>query len=76
MITKNAGTLSKAYFKSYMELVMSARECSLEEAKGYAFEQLFQNNEQANGPETYEKFKMAYAELLDKVSAEEADTLE
>ena len=63
MITKNAGKLSKAYFKSYMQLVMSARDFSLEEARSYAFEELFQGDEMKNGEETYQKFTQAYEEL-------------
>ena len=63
MITKNAGKLSKAYFKSYLQLVMSTRDFSLKEAKTYAFEELFQGEEWKNGKETYNKFTQAYEEL-------------
>ncbi|WP_226658767.1 hypothetical protein [Pseudalkalibacillus hwajinpoensis] len=66
MITKNAGKLSKAYFKSYMQLVMSARAFSLDEAKSFAFDELFQSDEMKNGKETYQKFTQAYTELLEE----------
>lgn len=66
MITKNAGKLSKAYFKSYLNLVMSTRNFTVDEAKWFAFEELFQSDEMKNGEETYEKFMQAYAELLDE----------
>jgi hypothetical protein len=63
MITKNAGKLSKAYFKSYMQLVMSSRDFSLEKARSFAFEELFQGDEMKNGEETFQKFTQAYEEL-------------
>ncbi|WP_273849906.1 hypothetical protein [Guptibacillus spartinae] len=66
MITKNAGKLSKAYFKSYLNLVMSTRNFTVDEAKWFAFEELFQSDEMKNGEETYERFMQAYAELLDE----------
>lgn len=63
MITKNAGKLSKAYFKSYLKLVMSTRDVSLEKAKAYTFESLFQGDELKNGKQTYKEFTQAYEEL-------------
>ncbi len=65
MITKNAGKLTKSYFKSYMQLAMSAREFSLDEAKAFAFKELFQNDEKKNGSASYENFQKAYKEMAD-----------
>lgn len=45
---------------------MSTRNFTVDEAKWFAFEELFQSDEMKNGEETYEKFMQAYAELLDE----------
>lgn len=66
MITKNAGKLRKPYFKSYLQLVMSSRGFTLEEAKSFAFDELFQSDEMKNGEETYQRFLQAYTELLEE----------
>ena len=49
-----------------MQLVMSARAFSLEEARSFTFKELFQSDEMKNGEETYQKFTQAYAELLEE----------
>lgn len=63
MIIKNAGKLSKSYFKSYMNLVMNAREMTLEEAKSFSFEELFHNDKDTYGRSTYLEFEEAYSEM-------------
>lgn len=63
MVTKNGSKLSKRYFKSYMKLVMSSREFSLDEARDYAFEEIFQNDETTNGEFSFEQFEQAYKEM-------------
>lgn len=69
MITKNAGKLTKSYFKSYMQLVMSAREFSLDEARAFAFEELFQGDKKKNGSASYENFEEAYKEMAEEQGA-------
>lgn len=64
MVMKNGSKLSKTYFKSYMQLVMSSREFSLDEARAYAFEEIFQNDETTNGPASFEQFEQAYEEMV------------
>ncbi|KMM39082.1 hypothetical protein [Guptibacillus hwajinpoensis] len=64
MVTKNGSKLSKTYFKSYMQLVMSSREFSLDEARAYAFAEIFQNDETTNGPASFEQFELAYEEMV------------
>ncbi|WP_377889985.1 hypothetical protein [Alkalihalobacillus sp. R86527] len=63
MITKNAGKLSKSYFISYLNLVMDAREVTLDEAKTFAFKELFDNDQETYGMGTYGEFEKAYHEL-------------
>ncbi|MCA0987568.1 hypothetical protein [Guptibacillus algicola] len=63
MITKNGGKLSKSYFVSYLNLVMNARACSVDEAHAFAFKELFHNDQETYGMATYKEFKKAYIEL-------------
>ncbi|MDP4550561.1 hypothetical protein Q9251_06670 [Alkalihalobacillus macyae] len=64
MVTKNGSKLSKTYFKSYMQLVMSSREFSLDEARAYAFKEIFQNEETTNGLASFQQFEQAYEEMV------------
>lgn len=45
---------------------MSSRGFTLEEAKSFAFDELFQSDEMKNGEETYQRFLQAYTELLEE----------
>ena len=47
-----------------MQLVMSSREFSLDEARAYTFEEIFQNDEKLNGKESFEQFEQAYKAML------------
>ncbi len=47
-----------------MQLVMSSREFSLDEARAYAFAEIFQNDETTNGPASFEQFELAYEEMV------------
>ncbi|MGD6876172.1 hypothetical protein [Bacillus infantis] len=64
MTINHAGSLKKEYFISYMNLLMKAFECSVDEAKERTFERLFRLNENEMGKETFAQFHLAYQELL------------
>lgn len=64
MVTKNGSKLSKTYFISYMKLVMNSREFTLEEARAYAFKEIFHNDETTNGQASFEQFEKAYEEMV------------
>ncbi|WP_347551112.1 hypothetical protein ABFG93_04845 [Pseudalkalibacillus hwajinpoensis] len=66
MVTKNAGKLSKKYFKSYIQLVMNSRGFSLEEAKAFTFKELFQGDEMTNGQASYQQFLEACEEMSEE----------
>ncbi|MBN8210589.1 hypothetical protein JI666_17680 [Bacillus sp. NTK071] len=69
MVTKNGSKLSKTYFKSYMQLVISSRGFSLAEARDYAFEEIFQNDKTMNGAYSFEQFEQAYKEMASEEGA-------
>ena len=62
MLIKNAGTLSQRYFKSYFQLIINTRECTLEEAKDFVWKNLFTNDKNTLGSATYQNFMAAYKE--------------
>lgn len=63
MTINHAGTLKKEYFMSYMNLIMNAFGCSIDEAKEKTFERLFRLKENDMGQETFTQFLLAYQEL-------------
>ncbi|WHX25123.1 hypothetical protein [Virgibacillus halodenitrificans] len=70
MTVNHGGTLTQDYFKSYIKLIITANECSSEEAKNIAFKQLFGEDENRFGQETYKNFLLAYKELKTDISGE------
>ena len=66
MTINHAGTLKKEYFISYMNLIMNAFGCSIEEAKERTFERLFRLKENDMGQETFSQFLLAYQELMNQ----------
>jgi hypothetical protein len=64
MTINHAGALKKEYFIAYMNLIMNAFECSVEEAKDRTFERLFRLRESEMGQETYAQFLLAYRDLI------------
>ncbi|MEK3981302.1 hypothetical protein MKY37_20025 [Psychrobacillus sp. FSL K6-2836] len=56
MPVNNGGNLSKEYFKSYLNLIMVANMCTMEEAKEYMFEQFFKGNKDTFGEYSYYQF--------------------
>ncbi|MFD5853309.1 hypothetical protein ACFWGC_24520 [Cytobacillus pseudoceanisediminis] len=54
----------RSKFISYMNLIMNAFGCSLDEAKERTFERLFRLKENDMGQETFTQFLLAYQELM------------
>jgi hypothetical protein len=65
MTVNHASTLGKAYFLSYLNLIINSRNCSLEQAKKLAIELFFHNNTEQYGKQTFERFLDAYNELAE-----------
>jgi hypothetical protein len=63
MTINRAGILSKAYFVSYMKLIMNAANCSPERAKEITFQRLFGAEKGSLGNLSYEAFLDASEEL-------------
>ncbi|QGH32826.1 hypothetical protein GI584_01610 [Gracilibacillus salitolerans] len=63
MIIKNAATLKKDYFISYMKLIMNTMKCSIHQAKEMTFDRLFKNDPERLGTTSYQEFLIAYEEL-------------
>ncbi|QXE01924.1 hypothetical protein [Terribacillus sp. DMT04] len=66
MILNKGGKLSTAYFLSYLELVMNARQCSRAEAREIVFTRLFDQDKNKLGPDTYQAFETAYTQFSKK----------
>ncbi|WHZ58567.1 hypothetical protein [Metabacillus hrfriensis] len=60
MVINHAGTLRPEFFIAYMNLIMNAFECSVEQARNLTFERLFQSKEDDLGNESYKQFLKAY----------------
>ncbi|UAL53027.1 hypothetical protein LIT32_04270 [Bacillus sp. CMF21] len=60
MVINHAGALRTEYFIAYMNLIMNAFECSVEQARNLTFERLFQSKEDYLGNESYRQFLKAY----------------
>jgi hypothetical protein len=66
VIINKGGKLSPAYFLSYLELVMNARQCSRAEAYEIVFIQLFDQDKNKLGPDSYQAFEKAYTQFSKK----------
>lgn len=62
MVIKKSGNLSKAYFMAYFSLMMSSRQCTIEEAKEITFERIFRNDKNTLGNTSFKHFMEAYEE--------------
>ncbi|SEP84822.1 hypothetical protein SAMN05216232_1072 [Virgibacillus subterraneus] len=65
MRIKHGGKLSKAYFKSYMKLIMNTRDCSLEESSSITLEGIFGEEKDGTDVEVYQNYLKAFEELRD-----------
>lgn len=63
MIVNHASTLSKEYFKSYIQLIMNTKNCSLDKGIEITMQRLFHMNKYSYGEMAYKNFKKAYTEL-------------
>ncbi|MBY7141785.1 hypothetical protein KFZ56_01480 [Virgibacillus sp. NKC19-3] len=63
MVVNHGGTLSKEYFKSYIQLMMNAKRCSLADAGEITTRQFFGMNKDRFGESTYKNFMKALSEL-------------
>ena len=62
MVVNNGGNLSQAYFRSYLDLIITAKACSALCAQQYMFEHFFKGNPNYFGPVSYESFVQATTE--------------
>ncbi|MEK4486329.1 hypothetical protein MHH81_12175 [Psychrobacillus sp. FSL H8-0484] len=60
MTVNNGGKLSTEYFVSYLKLIMNARNCSLETARTFMFDQFFKGNKDTFGTYSYSNFLKAF----------------
>ncbi|MBS4189476.1 hypothetical protein KHA94_04490 [Bacillus sp. FJAT-49705] len=67
MVINHAGVLGREYLIAYMKLIISAFECSVDQAKDLTFQRLFTLKEDSMGQETYQQFLLAYKELKELV---------
>ncbi|MFB4167674.1 hypothetical protein [Virgibacillus sp. JSM 102003] len=66
MRIKHGGKLSKAYFKSYMKLIMNTRNCSLEESSKITLERIFGEEKDGTDVEVYQNYLKAYEEMQNR----------
>ncbi|MGP4105763.1 hypothetical protein [Virgibacillus sp. L01] len=66
MRIKHGGKLSKAYFNSYMKLIMYTKDCSLEESSKITLERVFGKEKNGTDVEVYQNYLKAYEELRNK----------
>lgn len=66
MRIKHGGKLSKAYFKSYMKLIMNTRNCSLEKSREITLGLVFGEERDGKDDEVYQNFLKAYDELINE----------
>lgn len=59
----HGGNLPKEYFISYLKLVMTSRELTVEEAKEFTFENFFKGDYNHFGPNTFQQFILAFNKL-------------
>uniref|UniRef100_UPI0035ABB664 hypothetical protein n=1 Tax=Bacillus cereus TaxID=1396 RepID=UPI0035ABB664 len=60
MIINHAGSLKKDYFLAYIRLIMNTHQYSIEKAKEYIFQNMFELQEDSLGKHTYQNFLEAY----------------
>ncbi|MDM5338454.1 hypothetical protein QUF84_14635 [Fictibacillus enclensis] len=63
MIINRGGALGKAYFISYLRLIMNARDCSVVDAQEVAMDIFFHGDKTRFGTATFEQFTAAFHEL-------------
>lgn len=64
MVTVNhGGRLRPEYFKSYLMLIMSSHECSLDCAKDFTIKNFFHGDSDFFGPESRSSFEEALSSL-------------
>ncbi|KML31257.1 hypothetical protein [Rossellomorea marisflavi] len=63
MTINHGGDLSEDYFIAYISLIMNGRGTTLEEAKEFTFQRLFQNHEGTLGDRSHKSFVRAYERM-------------
>lgn len=63
MTVNHEGRLQPAYFKSYLSLVMTSHECSLDCAKEYMITAFFHGNPRMYGPDSRNSFEQAVGSM-------------
>ncbi|UTE72279.1 hypothetical protein M1I95_18745 [Rossellomorea marisflavi] len=63
MTINHADDLSEDYFIAYISLIMNSRCTTLEEAKAFTFQRLFQNDEGTLGNRSHKSFVRAYERM-------------
>lgn len=63
MTVNHGGRLQPEYFKSYLALIMSSRECSVECAKDYTVNTFFRGDPGLYGPASFGSFERAVESL-------------
>ncbi len=66
MTVNHGGRLQPDYFRSYLALVMSTRDCSLPCARDYMVENFFHGNPEKYGAASYTSFLKAVASFDEK----------
>ena len=59
MTVNHGGRLQPDYFRSYLSLIMSSRQCTVECAREFMLKTFFQDDPEKFGPESYENFQLA-----------------
>ncbi|QHA35050.1 hypothetical protein D5E69_04000 [Rossellomorea marisflavi] len=67
MTINHGGDLSEDYFIAYISLIMNSRGITLEEAKAFTFQRLFQNDEETLGDRSHKSFMRAYERMAQGV---------
>jgi hypothetical protein len=63
MTVNHGGRLQPEYFRFYLSLVMSSRDCHIDCARDYMLEAFFHGSPDRFGPSTYESFLAAVQAL-------------
>ena len=69
MVINSSGALSKEYFISYLELVMNAKGCTLQQAKDFVFNRIFNNDAKHLGHSSYQAFLLGYENIKRKMES-------
>lgn len=70
MTVHHAGTLTEAYFESYLTLIMNARNYDPKQAKAFMEKEFFKGNILEFGDHTAENFQAAYKTMCAKANDE------